>query len=396
MRILKLVPVLVLLAGAALTLRAQDTTRKAVPADSAKRVAGDSAKGPMTGALVGKVTDQNGKPLAGADVVVQGTAMRVKSRNDGSFTLQGIPLGDYDILFRKLGYDPAEFTLNVVAGQQLSVQVKLGQLTQKLDTVTITAEVFNEVIGLVTDSSDRPLEGVEISIDGSDRRFRTRTDGRFLFLDVPPGKYLMRMRKMGYRPATRSLQMVKRLDRNITVRLGALAQSLSAVQITAESGFSGRDSVAHRDFTVRRQMSGTQADFMSREDFAELGKIPLNHAIRQAARGMSAKELWTAACVLVDGQNPLVDPGQPMQMANSSRGGMGGAQGSAAGERGIPGGAGFTTLQTIFADQVELVEIYPAGSENSATACARFPITMPQCDCNAARSQPVVVVWLKH
>ena len=349
------------------------------------------------GALAGKVTDQNGRALAGADIVVQGTALRVKSRNDGSFTLPGIPVGDYDILFRKLGYDPAEFTLNVVPGQQLSVQVKLGQLGQRLDTVTITAEVFNEVSGMVTDSSDRPLEGADVVIDGSTYRFRTRADGRFLFLDVPPGKYLLRMRKMGYRPATRSLHMVKRLDRNVTVRLGALAQTLSTVQITAESGFSGRDSVARRDFTARRQMSGTQADFMSREDLAELGKLPLNHAIRQAARGMAAKELWAAACVLVDGQNPLNDPGQSMQLANGSRGGLGGAQGNAAvSERGIPGGAGFTTLQTIFADQVELVEIYPAGSENSATACARFPITMPQCDCNAARSQPVVVVWLKH
>ena len=389
LRLLTLVPAIAFLLGGPSAAGAQDPTNKAA--------AGDSAKAPTTGALVGKVTDENGRALAGADIVVQRLAMRVRTRTDGSFTLQGIPVGDYDILFRKLGYDPAEITLNVVAGQQLSVAVKLGQLGQRLDTVTITAVVFNEVSGMVTDSSDHPLEGAEIVIDGSDFKYRTRADGRFLFLDVPPGKYLMRMRKLGYRPVTRSLQMVKRLDRNITARMAALAQTLSAVQIIGESGFSGRDSVAQRDFTVRRQMSGTQADFMSREDLAELGKTPLNHAIRQAARGMAAKELYAAACVLVDGQNPLNDPGQSMQLANGSRGGLGGAQGNAVlRERGIPGGAGFTTLQTIFADQVELVEIYPAGSENSATACARFPITMPQCDCNAARSQPVVVVWLKH
>ena len=389
LRLLTLVPAIAFLLGGPSAAGAQDPTKKAA--------AGDSAKAPTTGALVGKVTDENGKALAGADIVVQRLAMRVRTRTDGSFTLQGIPVGDYDILFRKLGYDPAEITLNVVAGQQFSVAVKLGQLGQRLDTVTITAVVFNEVSGMVTDSSDHPLEGAEIVIDGSDFKYRTRADGRFLFLDVPPGKYLLRMRKMGYRPVTRSLQMVKRLDRNITARMAALAQTLSAVQIIGESGFSGRDSVAQRDFTVRRQMSGTQADFMSREDLAELGKTPLNHAIRQAARGMAAKELYAAACVLVDGQNPLNDPGQSMQLANGSRGGLGGAQGNAVlRERGIPGGAGFTTLQTIFADQVELVEIYPAGSENSATACARFPITMPQCDCNAARSQPVVVVWLKH
>jgi hypothetical protein len=143
-------------------------------------------------------------------------------------------------------------------------------------------------------------------------------------------------------------------------------------------------------------MSGTQSDFISREDLVDLGKSPLNFAIKQVAKGMPAKELWNAACVLVDGQTPLNDPATPIQLANGGGGGaFGGSASNPSGERNIPGGAGFTPLQTIFADQVELVEIYPAGSENSLTACARFPITMPQCDCAAARSRPIVVVWLR-
>ena len=369
-------------------MAAQDTTAKVAATDSGRRVG--------TGALAGKITDQNGRPLGGVDIVVQGIAMRVKSRNDGSFTVAGIPIGDWDILFRKLGYDPAEFTLNVTGGQQVSVSIKLGQLTQRLDTVTITAEVFNEISGLVTDSLDRPLEGVEISVEGSEFKYTTRANGRYLFLDVPPGKYMMRFRKMGYRARQQALQMVKRIDRNLTVRMTRLAITLSPVEIVAEGGFSGRDSVAQRDFSVRRKMSGTQADFISREDLANIGRTPLNFAIRETARGIAAKELWNAACVLVDGQLPLGDPATPLQLANGGGGNaFGGSQGNAGGERNIAGGTAFTTLQTLFADQVELIEVYPAGSENSLTACARFPITMPQCDCSAARSRPIVVVWLR-
>ena len=52
-------------------------------------------------------------------------------------------------------------------------------------------------------------------------------------------------------------------------------------------------------------------------------------------------------------------------------------------------------LQTIFADQVESVELYPAGSEMSQTACSRFPISMPECGCDAARPVPIVVVWMR-
>ncbi len=52
----------------------------------------------------------------------------------------------------------------------------------------------------------------------------------------------------------------------------------------------------------------------------------------------------------------------------------------------------FTVLQTLFADQVESVARFPTGSELSLTACSRFPITMPQCACDAARPVSIVMV----
>ncbi len=363
-----------------------------------EKAKGDTAKAPMYGALKGVVNGPDGKPVSGVDVVVMSTALRVKSRGDGSFLLQGIPPGDYEVLFRKLGWDPASFTMNVVAGQQLDVQVKLALLTRTLDTVVVTASVYNEINGFVTDTSGRPIEGADVEIDGTDMRMRTRADGRFLFLDIPEGKYILRVRKLGYVQVRRSVQMAKQLERNLGIALTPLPYNLSQVDIIAQSGLSAADSVAQIEFGLRRRMAGSQSELLGREDLADLQKTPLDWAIRQKARVMAARDLSGAACVLIDGQQPLVDAGTGVQLGLAGRGGGfgGGGGNSNPASRAAPGGgSNFTVLQTLFADQVESVELFPAGSENSSTACSRFPSTMTACNCDAARSPAIVVVWLR-
>jgi hypothetical protein len=387
----------VALACAVLTTaaQAQDTTR--VRADTVR-------KAPTTGVLAGTITDLTGQPLGGADVVIFGTAMRAKSNADGKFTLPGIPAGDYDVLFRKLGFVPAEFTANVAAGMQQNVAVKLEQLHQKLDTVTITAEVFNEMAGLITDTVGNPIEDVDVRIVGSEMRMHTRDDGRFLFLDVPTGRYLIQMRKLGYRPVQKSVEMVKRIDRHLAVRMTPVAQGLSPVMITAESGYGPREEVAMRDFEVRRKMAGTESDLITREDLAELGKAPLSWAIRMKGKGIAAKDLAGISCVLIDGDQPApasraTSDGTRVQTPGGGGRFSGTTSGTIRGQRGASRTAtpqGETTpLGFFFADQVEAIELYPEGSEMSSTACARLT-NINGCDCDAARSPPVVVVWLRH
>ena len=386
---LALVTALAMMIGAG-ALEAQDTTARA---------GADSARLPRTGALRGVVAGQDGSPLGGVDVVVMTTALRVRSRADGSFQVNGMPPGDYEVVFRRLGFDPASFILRVVSGQQQEVQVKLAKLPQKLDTVNVTTTVFNEVSGVVTDTSGRSLAGVDVEIDGTDHRMRTRADGGFLFLDIPAGRYMLRVRKLGYAQVRRSIEMAKQLERRMGIQLTPLAQLLAANEIIAQSGLSAADSVAQAEFSIRRRMAGSQSDLLVKEDIAELQKTPLNWAIRQKARGIAAKELASSACVLIDGQTPLVDAGTGVQLGLAGRRGPsfgGGGGNSNPASRASPGGgSNFTVLQTMFADQVESVELFPAGSEHSQTACSRFPINMPQCGCDAARPVPIVVVWLR-
>ena len=356
-------------------LPAQDTTRAQPGRDSVRRdsLAREAQRPAQRGVLVGTIADTAGRPLAGADVIVLGTAVRTRSRPDGRFTLGGVPAGDVNVVFRKLGYEATDVALTVVANTQMSLAVRLGPLAQALEAVNVSATLFNELGGFVVDAAGRPVRGADVTIDGSGRSARTREDGAFLFLDVAVGRYLMRVRKLGFTPQQRALEMVRQIERTITFRLSSLAQNLSAVEITAQSGFSARDSIARRDFLSRRRMAGSQSDLLTSEDLARSGRLPLSVAIRERALG------WVkggSACVLVDGDNRLDD-----------------VSGGAA-ERTIPGGQRFSVLQTIFADQVDAVEIYAENSENSRSACARFPLNSP-CACDT-RIPSVVIVWLKR
>ncbi len=359
-------------AGAALALLALLALPRGAQAQDSVRV---------RGGLTGVVVDTAGRPVADVDVVVRETAIRARTRADGRFSLTGLPPDDYVLVFRKLGFEPVEFPLALPDGRVTEVKVTLGPLAQRLDAVDVRATVFNELGGLVLDAEGHPLADAEVRVEGASRVMRTRADGGFLFLDVAPGRYLLRVRKLGYRPHVRGLEMTKQLERNVTVQLEPLAQRLAAVEVRERSGYGARDSVTRQEFESRRRMAGVNSDLLTSEDLARAGRAPMNWAIRERALGMVKNVGWGNACVLIDGHQRLEDPARPLR-------------GTPALPR-DPAGIPFSPLQTVFADQVDAVEIYADGAENSRSACARFPIESP-CGCAGVRPPPVIVIWLKR
>src|SRR5690606_27325974 len=57
-----------------------------------------------SGKLVGRVTDQNGEPLIGANVILDGTNMGAASDIEGYYSIINVRAGTYKIRFRFLGY----------------------------------------------------------------------------------------------------------------------------------------------------------------------------------------------------------------------------------------------------------------------------------------------------
>lgn len=87
------------------------------------------------GSITGSVIDAStGKYLEGAEVSVEGSALRTSTARDGSFALAGVPAGPRTITITYPGLEAKAASVTVSAGQSASVPVRLGGS----DIVTLT------------------------------------------------------------------------------------------------------------------------------------------------------------------------------------------------------------------------------------------------------------------
>ena len=87
--------------------------------------------------VIGTVVDTLRRPLDLVQVLVlPDTIVRVLTDSSGRFVLRDIQPGAYQVGFRRLGFHAAQFTVQVVPGEQ-RIQVELWPLSQVLDTVTV-------------------------------------------------------------------------------------------------------------------------------------------------------------------------------------------------------------------------------------------------------------------
>jgi TonB-linked SusC/RagA family outer membrane protein len=126
------------------------------------------------GTISGRITDQAGAPLSGAQVTIQGTSQAAVSNAAGQYQVTGVAPGSAVVRVSALGYTPAERTVTVQAGQTVRADFELtsaavsleglvvvGYGEQRKETVTgSVAEVSGEVI------AQSPAPNVATSLQG--------------------------------------------------------------------------------------------------------------------------------------------------------------------------------------------------------------------------------------
>ena len=71
----------------------------------------------VTGSVEGKVMDTNGKPVKGATVVLEGTSLQGKTKNNGTYKINGVPDPvTYTVTASKSGFESSSFDRQVVDG----------------------------------------------------------------------------------------------------------------------------------------------------------------------------------------------------------------------------------------------------------------------------------------
>ena len=92
-----------------------------------------------TGVVQGRVVDANeGSPLPGANVVVEGTSVGTSTNQDGQFRLPNVPTGEQTLTVSFVSYQTSEKTVKVEAGQSTTVNVELASEVLEGEEVVIS------------------------------------------------------------------------------------------------------------------------------------------------------------------------------------------------------------------------------------------------------------------
>ncbi|MFP4228792.1 MAG: TonB-dependent receptor [Salinivenus sp.] len=90
------------------------------------------------GTVSGVVTDTDGNPLAGAQIVDRSVQRGTTTDSDGQFTLERLPTGEHTLEIRFVGYQTAVREVQVGAGETVTLEVSLKTRVLETEGVTVT------------------------------------------------------------------------------------------------------------------------------------------------------------------------------------------------------------------------------------------------------------------
>ena len=84
--------------------------------------------------------EATGEPMMFTNVYLKGTTFGGSTNENGYFNINRIPDGTYTLLITSVGYDTISETLSLAKGQSITKKYYLKETSQKLESVTITAD----------------------------------------------------------------------------------------------------------------------------------------------------------------------------------------------------------------------------------------------------------------
>lgn len=106
------------------------------------------------GDIAGRITSaQDGSPIPGATVLVDGTNYGTAANDDGIFRFR-VPEGRYALLIRAVGFETVTDSVRVVKRQETILDVRLNEATVELGTAVVEGEGVRGEAGVFTLSPD--------------------------------------------------------------------------------------------------------------------------------------------------------------------------------------------------------------------------------------------------
>jgi hypothetical protein len=117
----------------------------------------------QTGAVTGKVVDDGSlRPVHGAVVRVQNTALNTVTDTSGNFRIPDIPAGRHNLVIEHIAYGVHADTIPIRAGQELSVRIRLSVQAIQLTPLLVEVQTDLERRRQTTGSSFNEIAREEI------------------------------------------------------------------------------------------------------------------------------------------------------------------------------------------------------------------------------------------
>lgn len=150
---------------------------------------------------------------------------------------------------------------------------------------TADASRFSVLDGVVTDSLLRPLNSADVTVVGTGARVVTGENGRFRMLQVPPGQYLLIVRRIGYAPTSGMIEVPVRDTLRLSYTLDRSVSTLDTVRVRTT-----RVTMRMREFDHRRQLGIGQ--FITQEEIERRGSLATHDFLRYM-RGVEVSQVTT-------------------------------------------------------------------------------------------------------
>ena len=128
--------------------------------------AGDAFAQATTGTVRGIITDSiSQRPVVGARVAVEGTALGAVTNADGAYMLANVPTGSQGLRATSIGYSATRQIVSVGAGQTVTADFALIRVATQLQVMSVTVtgygqQVRREVTGAISEVSGERLKVV--------------------------------------------------------------------------------------------------------------------------------------------------------------------------------------------------------------------------------------------
>src|SRR5438105_5983299 len=126
-----------------------------------------------TATIRGKIMNDRGSTIANAEInsasTSTGCVKSVHSNSDGSYTLQGLTPGEYQIVVAASGYEPRNETITVLVGQNLEMNLRLTATAVLSESITVVGQqaVETKTSEVATNVTTQQIE----SLPQDDRNF---------------------------------------------------------------------------------------------------------------------------------------------------------------------------------------------------------------------------------